>query len=91
MPLISRLVRLPKAKYCWGAMGRAGNDGYHRNKEHPHGRRAEGPECHPPLASPQTLLGLIHGNWTPQVLYVAAQLGLADLLADGPKSGNALV
>ena len=71
-------------------MGRAGNDGYHRNKEHPHGRRAEGPECHPPLASPQTLLGLIHGNWTPQVLYVAAQLGLADLLADGPKSGNAL-
>jgi hypothetical protein len=43
-----------------------------------------------PLAAPQTLLALINGHWTTQVLYVAAKLGLADLLAAGPQSAAAL-
>ncbi|HSF29246.1 MAG TPA: methyltransferase dimerization domain-containing protein [Candidatus Tectomicrobia bacterium] len=43
-----------------------------------------------PLAAPQTLLALINGHWTTQVLYVAAKLGLADLLAAGLQSADAL-
>jgi hypothetical protein len=43
-----------------------------------------------PLAAPQTLLALINGNWTTQVIYVAAKLGLADLLAEGPQPADAL-
>jgi orsellinic acid C2-O-methyltransferase len=52
----------------------------------------EGPQVpgSTPLASPQTLLALINGNWTTQVLYVAAKLGLADLLAEGPQPAEAL-
>lgn len=35
---------------------------------------------------PERLAGMISGYWTSQAVYVAAKLGIADLLADGPKS-----
>ncbi|MCP4422382.1 MAG: methyltransferase [Chloroflexi bacterium] len=36
------------------------------------------------------LLQMIIGFWTSQAIYVAAKLGIADLLKDGPKSSDAL-
>jgi hypothetical protein len=38
-----------------------------------------------PPPSPATLLGMMTGYWVSQALYVAAKLGVADLLADGPR------
>ena len=39
-----------------------------------------------PADAADRLLELIHGNWTTQAVGVAAELGLADLLAHGPRS-----
>jgi hypothetical protein len=36
------------------------------------------------------LLALFNSNWIPQALYVAAELGLPDLLANGPQSSESL-
>ncbi|HEY7976513.1 MAG TPA: methyltransferase dimerization domain-containing protein, partial [Ktedonobacterales bacterium] len=44
----------------------------------------------PSPADLQRLQALWHGFRVSQALYVAASLGLADLLADGPKSADAL-
>src|SRR5690348_15489426 len=41
------------------------------------------PQAHP---SSQDMLDLISGFWISQAIYVAAKLGIADLLQDGPKS-----
>src|SRR5206468_9258191 len=41
------------------------------------------PNAIPP---PVALLQLVTGYWLSQAIYVAAKLGLADLLRDGPKS-----
>jgi len=41
-----------------------------------------GPGANPP---PVTLLQMMTGYWVSQALYVAAKLGVADLLADGPR------
>ena len=41
-------------------------------------------------SSPLALLELIAGSWTTQALHVAARLGIADHLADGPQSAAAL-
>lgn len=41
-------------------------------------------------SSGQDMLGLISGFWLSQAIYVAAKLGIADLLQDGPKSVAAL-
>jgi hypothetical protein len=38
-----------------------------------------------PPPPPATLLGMMTGYWVSQALYVAAKLGVADLLADGPR------
>jgi orsellinic acid C2-O-methyltransferase len=38
----------------------------------------------------QQLLGIVYGSWKSQAIYVAAQLRLADLLADGPKTAEEL-
>lgn len=38
----------------------------------------------------QEMLGLITGYWISQLVFVAAELGLADLLAKGPKTAAAL-
>jgi hypothetical protein len=40
--------------------------------------------------SSQDMLGLISGFWISQAIYVAAKLGIADLLQDGPKSAAVL-
>src|SRR5437867_7203724 len=42
------------------------------------------------LSPSATLLQMITGYWTAQVIYVAAKLGLADLLKDGPRSSDQL-
>ena len=39
---------------------------------------------------PPALFQMATGYWLPQAIYVAAKLGLADLLKDGPKSCSAL-
>ena len=44
--------------------------------------RPTGPGANPP---PVTLLQMMTGYWVSQALYVAAKLGVADLLADGPR------
>ena len=36
----------------------------------------------------QQIMRMVSGYWTSQVLYVAAKLGLADLLKEGPKSAE---
>ena len=41
----------------------------------------------PPQAE---LMNLTTGHWILQALFVAAKLGIADLLGDGPKSSAAL-
>ena len=38
----------------------------------------------------QKIMGMISGYWTSQALYVAARLGLADLLKEGPKTAEEL-
>jgi hypothetical protein len=38
-----------------------------------------------PSQNYQLLLQMINGGWTAQMIHVAAKLGIADLLADGPK------
>jgi hypothetical protein len=38
-----------------------------------------------PVPPPATLLQMMTGYWVSQALYVAAKLGVADLLADGPR------
>ena len=40
--------------------------------------------------SGQDMLDLISGFWISQAIYVAAKLGIADLLQDGPKSAAVL-
>lgn len=45
------------------------------------------PETLPP---PAVLLQLMTGYWVSQSIYVAAKLGVADLLADGPRPIEAL-
>src|SRR5690349_10566226 len=45
------------------------------------------PQGHP---SSQDMLDLISGFWISQAIYVAAKLGIADLLRDGPKSAGVL-
>jgi hypothetical protein len=42
------------------------------------------------LAPPAVLLQMMTGYWVSQALYVAAKLSVADLLADGPRPGEAL-
>ncbi|MFB2981369.1 hypothetical protein [Microseira sp. BLCC-F43] len=37
------------------------------------------------------LLQMVSGGWVSQAIYVAAKLGIADLLKDGPKSSQANV
>ena len=38
----------------------------------------------PTTPPPVTLLQMMTGYWVSQAIYVAAKLGLADLMADGP-------
>ena len=38
----------------------------------------------------QKIMGMISGYWTSQALYVAAKLGLVDLLKEGPKTAEDL-
>jgi Dimerisation domain len=38
----------------------------------------------------EQLARMITGYWTSQAIYVAAKLGIADLLADGPKIADEL-
>jgi C-methyltransferase len=45
-----------------------------------------GPESHDQEASPRIVLDLITGKWRAQAVCVAAELGLADILRDGPRS-----
>jgi hypothetical protein len=42
------------------------------------------------LPAPQVLLQMITGYWISQAIYVAAKLGIADLLKDGPKKDDEL-
>jgi hypothetical protein len=41
-------------------------------------------------ATPQELLRLATGFWISQAIFVVAQLGIADLLRDGPRSAAQL-
>jgi hypothetical protein len=38
----------------------------------------------------QQIMRIVSGYWTSQVLYVAAKLGIADLLKEGPKTADEL-
>ncbi|MBI3300999.1 MAG: methyltransferase [Deltaproteobacteria bacterium] len=51
---------------------------------------APGPHSHTNESPPVILLQMMTGYWGSQAIYVAAKLGLADLLKDGPKSGAEL-
>ncbi len=42
------------------------------------------------LPLPETLMQMITGAWVSQTIYVAAKLGIADLLKDGAKSSEQL-
>jgi hypothetical protein len=42
------------------------------------------------MSPSQSLLELLHGNWATQALYAAAELKLADLLIEGPKTSDEL-
>lgn len=44
----------------------------------------------PRTPPPQALLEMVFGMWVPRVVQIAAELGLADLLADGPRGVNEL-
>jgi hypothetical protein len=48
------------------------------------------PERHDPLADATRLLAIVNSSWMSQATRVAAELGLADLLADGPRSAAEL-
>jgi len=50
----------------------------------------KGDEPNPALTPPIALLNLITGKWIAQALYVAAKLGIADLLKDGAKQCDEL-
>jgi hypothetical protein len=55
----------------------------------PAGQGANTPVREPTMTEPtpqDQLARMITGYWTSQAIYVAARLGLADLLAGGPKS-----
>ena len=54
--------------------------------------QADDQEINDSLPSPsyQTLLQMINGYWVSQMIHVAARLGIADLLAAGPKHINEL-
>lgn len=43
-----------------------------------------------PASDPERLLDVVFGSWKTQAIHVAARLGLADLLAEGPRSAVAL-
>jgi hypothetical protein len=43
-----------------------------------------------PHSSPNTLMDLIAGHRLTAVIHVAAKLGLADLIADGPRTAPEL-
>jgi hypothetical protein len=43
-----------------------------------------------PLPPPLVMRGMLTGYWTTQCLHVAAKLGIADLLKDGPRSADDL-
>ena len=47
-------------------------------------------EPHNSTASTTKLLGMITGGWMSQVMHVAAELRIADLLADGAKTSEVL-
>jgi O-methyltransferase/methyltransferase family protein len=49
-----------------------------------------GPTGVDPIPPPAILLQMMTGYWVSQALYVAAKLGVADLLADGPRPVEAL-
>src|SRR3954471_2053792 len=38
------------------------------------------------IPAPAVMVRLVTGHWTTQALYVAAKLGIADLLAEGPRT-----
>jgi len=42
------------------------------------------------IPPPVTMLQMIAGFWVSRALYIAAKLGIADLLKDGPKNSEAL-
>ena len=42
------------------------------------------------IPPPVALVQMLTGYWVSQALYVAAKLGIADLLKDGPKSSDEL-
>lgn len=42
------------------------------------------------IPPPQTLLQMLTGFWMSQAIYVAAKLGIADLVKDGPRASDAL-
>ncbi len=44
----------------------------------------------PQTPPPQALLEMVFGMWVPRVVQIAAELGLADLLANGPREINEL-
>jgi len=44
----------------------------------------------PATPPPQALLEMVFGMWMPRAVQIAAELGLADLLADGPREINEL-
>ncbi|MGE5775070.1 MAG: methyltransferase, partial [Chloroflexota bacterium] len=48
------------------------------------------PNDTPPSSNQQTLMQMINGYWNSQMICVAAKLGIADLVADGPKSSAEL-
>ena len=48
------------------------------------------PNDTPPSPSQQTLVQMINGYWTSQMICVAAKLGIADLVADEPRSSAEL-
>ncbi len=49
-----------------------------------------GPETPHELAPPQRILQMLTGQWIAQAISVAATLGIADLLQDGPKDAEQL-
>src|SRR5437868_6176527 len=48
------------------------------------------PPSHPTLPLPATLLQMMTGYWISKAIYVAAKLGVADLMAEEPRDTNAL-
>ena len=48
------------------------------------------PETIVELPPPVAMLGIVQGYWASRAVYAAAKLGIADLLAAGPKSCSEL-